>query len=162
MTRYRTLAGNPFTLDLGAAGAMLRAETTAVLADVTGAELVFPRWRVDVTADSDGMVTLSALPEGRYDLARRESATADLERHGVLYVEALGDTQEDRLLAEIQILDERIANIASIQHGLSGTDGTSIQRATLGNLRRQRAFATSKLEDFRKRRDGRSPVRMTR
>ena len=161
MNRYRTLAGNSLVLYIGA-GAMLRAQTTTVLSGVPGAELVFPHWRIDAAGDAAGMATLTDLPAGRYYLAMRESASSNMERIGVLYVEELGGDQEDRLLDELKILDDRIATVDSIRHGLGGADGTSIQRATLAALRRQRAFAQSKLEDFRRRRDGRSPVRMTR
>ena len=59
------------------------------------------------------------------------------------------------------MLDDRIATQASLIHQLGSADGSSLARATLGSLRRQRSFAQAKLGDFLRRRDSKAPVRMS-
>ena len=69
----------------------------------------------------------------------------------VLYVEMLLDDQRraaDCGNRAVRRTDPPLAEEVSDMHGVTTPDGTQIQRAMLGSLRKQRAHAQSKLEDF--------------
>ena len=157
--RYRIVEGSSREFAIGSGGT-LRVETKAVGGLAAGAEQPGGQTRLDVAADADGNATLTPGAAGVYYLATFESATAPLVRAGTLYVDALFDTQEERLIAELALLDDRIGKTESMLHGVQSPDGTALQRTMLGSLRKQRAFASAKLWDFRRRRDGRAPVDM--
>lgn len=157
--RYRLIAGSTFELTL-TAGNQVRIETDGIGLPAPD-DAAVPTMQT-LTADADGELSIELSAAGQYWLAWRESATAARWCPvGVIDVLPIRDTREVQLRADITDLDERIRSAAAINHQVSGPDGSSVQRAGLATLRRQRALAETRLADYLRRRR-RLPAAMPR
>ena len=146
--RYRLIEGDTFCLDL-AAGEQLRIDSA-----VEGVAAV------TLTATADG-VSQELADAGQYYLAWRESATATRWHPiGVVDVRALVDTEEQRLRAEVRVLNAKVVAAEATHEQLGGADGTQLRRTSLEALRRSRDAAVAQLNDYLRRQRGLSPVRM--
>ena len=107
-----------------------------------------------------GVATWTPAAAGVYYVAMRVSATADWCRLGVLEVETLTDEIEERLVKELADLDARVSDIAVIQYQISDPSGAATTRVNLMQMRRERAKAETRLNDYRRSKRGALPLRL--
>ena len=83
-----------------------------------------------------------------------------LTRLGVLDVETLADAYDVKLRREVEALDAQIADLERLMETQrSNSDGGEARtRASLGEVRRERARAERRLTDYRNRQAGVDPV----
>ena len=149
LSRWTILDGDTFRLAL--AGGQLRAD----YADSAG---VTQTSTVDV-ADGEA----EYIPAGgarTYYLATREDATDPWCRIGTLEVESLVDAEEETLKRELADLNTRVSEIEAIQFEVTDPSGTAVKRVDLVRLRNARSRAETRLANYRRKRQGRYPMRL--
>ena len=152
LLRKTILDGSTFRLAL-ADGEQLRVDYV----DSAGAT------QTETIDESDGEAAYQPSAGARtYHLARRESATADWYRIGALVVEALVDEEDGRLVAELGGGQRRssptnTAELVQYQH--TDPSGTAVMRMKLSELNTLRARLEIRLTNYRRKRQGRYPLR---
>lgn len=152
LERHQILVGNTFRLALET-GQQLRLDWV----DSAGATQT-----ATVTAASDE-ASYEPQAAGTFYLATRESATDDWCRYGALDVVALADATEEQLVRELANVNALIANSHTelVQYQHSDASGTAVTRMTLRRLLETRGLLETRLADYRRRKVGGYPLRLT-
>ena len=155
--RYRLIAGSTFRLTL-TAGNQLRIETSN--GTLPAAENPDAATRAQtLVAAADGEVEVELSTPAQYYLAWMASVDAGVWfAAGVIDVLPIADDREKRLRDEIAFLDDRVSNAEAVMYQASGPDGSSYMKSNLAQLRRHRANAEARLEDYLRRRGRRPPA----
>ena len=148
--RYRVIIGDTFRLDLPA-GEELRIDST----------VTDPKSQV-LIADADGIAVVLSV-EGRYYLAWRETVGMDVTPWrpvGVIDSQSLINTTEETLRKRVADLEALIDRPEAIRTEISASDGTSLKRLPLPQLKTQLDRARSQLADYLRRRRGLPSARL--
>ena len=108
---------------------------------------------------ADNVAEFSRLPLGRWWIVERSEGVS--KRAGTVDVVPVADPVETKLIGEIRKLDESLDDLEKvIEHQTSNQlTGVTHTRSQISTLRRQRANAECRLQDYRRRQRGESPWR---